>query len=147
MATRRPGKTRALGHHRVERAIRYILDSFFAARDFCDTADLNVQALDWMTGLSAERLCPEDRSLRVREVFERERPRLLPLPDNPFPTDERVEVSIGKTPYVQFALNDYSLPHDRVPRELVVFASTERCALPMKARSSPLTRALITATR
>ncbi len=29
---------------------------------------------------------------------------LIALPDNPYPTDERVEVSAGKTPYVRFDL-------------------------------------------
>jgi hypothetical protein len=36
----------------------------------------------------------------VREAFAQEQPRLLALADNPFPTDEREVVSVGKTPYV-----------------------------------------------
>jgi hypothetical protein len=45
------------------------------------------------------------------------------LPDNPYPTDERVEVSVGKTPYVRFDRNDYSVPHTHVRRTLTVVAS------------------------
>jgi len=54
---------------RVERAIRYIRDSFFAAREFADLADLNAQATAWCEQVAAERLCPEDRSRRVHEVL------------------------------------------------------------------------------
>jgi transposase len=37
---------------RVERAIRYIRESFFAARTFRDVDDLNRQALAWMVGIA-----------------------------------------------------------------------------------------------
>jgi hypothetical protein len=35
---------------------------------------------------------------------------------------ERVTVTVGKTPYVRFDLNDYSVPHDHVRRALTVLA-------------------------
>jgi len=108
---------------RVERAIRYVRDNFFAARTFTDLDDLNAQAEAWCNGQAFDRPCPEDRSLSVREAFEQERPTLLALPDNPFPTDEREEASVGKTPYVRFDLNDYSVPHTHVRRTLTVVAS------------------------
>lgn len=111
---------------RVERAIRYIRDSFFAARQFDDLADLNAQALAWCSGIASERRCTEDPTLTVGAALVEERPRLLALPDTPFDTDERVEVRVGKTPYVRFDLNDYSVPHDRVGRSLTVMASPER---------------------
>ena len=96
---------------RVERAIRYVRDAFFAARVFTDIDDLNAQAEAWCTGLAADRRCPEDTRRSVREVFAEEAPRLLPLPDNPAPLLERVAVTVGKTPYVRFDLNSYSTPH------------------------------------
>lgn len=108
---------------RVERAIRYIRDNFFAARQWQDIDDLNAQADAWCWGQSTQRPCPENRSMTVREAFEQEQPQLLQLPDNPYPTDERVEVSVGKTPYVRFDLNDYSVPHTWVRRTLTVIAS------------------------
>jgi phosphoglycolate phosphatase-like HAD superfamily hydrolase len=58
----------------------------------------------------------------VREVFLDEAARLLPLPDNPAPLLERVEVKVGKTPYVRFDLNDYSVPDTHVQRTLTVLA-------------------------
>jgi hypothetical protein len=108
---------------RVERAIRYIRDNFFAARTFTDLDDLNAQALTWTQGVAADRPCPEDRQRTVREVFAEERGKLLTLPDNPYPTEERVVVEVGKTPYVRFDLNDYSVPHTHVQRSLVVLAT------------------------
>ncbi len=108
---------------RVERAIRYVRESFFAARQWRDLDELNAQAQVWCTGQAADRPCPEDRSLSVRQAFAQERPQLLALPDNPYPTDERIEVNVGKTPYARFDRNDYSLPPAHVHRTLTVVAS------------------------
>jgi len=108
---------------RVERTIRYARDAFFAARRYRDLDDLNAQALAWCTGQAADRLCPQDRQRSVREVFAEERAHLLGLPENPFATDELLAVQVGKTPYVRFDLNDYSVPHRYVRRTLTVLAS------------------------
>jgi len=111
---------------RVERAIRFAREAFFAARSFRDLDDLNAQASAWCQGEAVERPCPEDRSRRVRELFAEEQAHLLALPENPFPTDERIELSAHKTPYVRFDLNDYSIPHTHVNRTLTLLASLER---------------------
>jgi transposase len=110
---------------RVERAIRFARDSFFATRAWTDLADLNTQALAWCRGIAADRRCPENPALTVRDAFTEEHPRLLPLPPNPFPTDERLEVHVGRTPYVRFDCNDYSVPHAYVRRTLLVVASLD----------------------
>jgi transposase len=107
---------------RVERAIRYVRDSFFAARSFVDLDDLNAQAETWCIGPAADRRCPDEPQRTVRAVFAEEVGRLLALPDNPAPLLERVTVSVGKTPYVRFDLNDYSIPHTHVRRVLSVLA-------------------------
>ena len=107
---------------RVERAIRYVRDGFFAARQFIDIDDLNTQAAIWCNGAAVERPCPEQQTITVREAFAEEAPRLLALPDNPYPLLERVAVKVGKTPYVRFDLNDYSVPHTKVGRALTVLA-------------------------
>ncbi len=110
---------------RVERAIRYVRDSFFAARAWRDLDDLNAQAREWCEGVAADRPWPDDRSLTVSEAFERERGSLMALPDDRPPVDERVEVRIAKTPYARFDLNDYSVPHTHVRRTLTVAATLE----------------------
>ena len=61
--------------------------------------------------------------MSVRDAFNQERGTLLALPDNPYPVDEREEVSVGKTPYVRFDRNDYSVPPAYVRRVLTVVAS------------------------
>lgn len=111
---------------RVERAIRYLRTSFFAARSYTDLEDLNAQALRFCETEAAERRCPDDRTLTVRAAWERERPLLLPLPQTPSFCEERLEVRAGKTPYVRFDKNDYSIPHTAVRRTLTVLATEDR---------------------
>lgn len=108
---------------RVERAIRYIRDNFFAARQWTDLDDLNAQADLWCAGVSSDRRCPQDPQLTVREAYQREQGSLLALPSAPFPTEERCEVRIPKTPYARFDLNDYSVPHTHVHKSLTLMAS------------------------
>jgi transposase len=111
---------------RVERAIRFVRESFFAARVFHDLDDLNAQAADWCRIIADARKWPEDRSRTVGEVFTEEMPRLLELPPNPFPTDELAAARVGKTPYARFDGNDYSVPHTHTRRTLAVQADLER---------------------
>ena len=110
---------------RVERAIRYIRDNFFAARRFEDIDDLNTQALAWCEGPAADRPCPGE-AMSVREAFALEAPHLSPLPDNPFPPSTSTAVVIGKTPYARFDRNDYSVPHTHVRRQLTLLADTKQ---------------------
>jgi len=107
---------------RVERAIRYIRDNFFAGRQWQTIDELNAQANDWCQGVSADRPCPEQTDLSVREAFFKEQPSLLTLPDNPFNSDEVKQVRAAKTPYIRFDLNDYSIPHQQVQKTLTVHA-------------------------
>src|SRR5271157_5896882 len=75
---------------RVERAIRYVRESFFAARSFVDLDDLNAQAETWRLGPAADRRCAAEPARTVREVFAEEVPHLLMLPDNPPAVHESV---------------------------------------------------------
>ena len=111
---------------RVERSIRYIRDAFFAGRQFTDVADLNAQADAWVIEQAGARRCPEDESITVSEAFLQEQERLLALPGDAFPTEEIKAVSAGKTPYVRFDLNDYSIPHTCVARSLTVAATLQQ---------------------
>ncbi len=111
---------------RVERAIRYIRDNFFAGRQWRDIDDLNAQATAWCLGQSGTRPCPEDPTMTVAAALVQEQPLLLPLPDTAFAADERVSVSAGKTAYIRYDLNDYSIPHTHVRQTLAVLASLSR---------------------
>ena len=111
---------------RVERSVRYVRDGFFAGRQFADVDELNAQADAWCCGAAADRRCPDQHAITVREAFAEELPNLMKLPDNPYPVVERVAVSVGKTPYIRFDQNDYSLPHSHVRRSLTVLADPDR---------------------
>jgi transposase len=119
-----PGRGNEKG--RVERSIRYIRDSFFAARPFSTLEHLNRQALEWRDRIALARPWPDDDSRTVADVFQEERSRLLPLPSHPFETDLVQSVRAFKTPYVRFDLNDYSIPHCFVGRSLTLAASQTR---------------------
>ena len=119
-------KARGNEKGRVERAIRYVRDNFFAGLRWRDLDDLNTKAEQWCDGRSLQRPWPEDDSQTVADAFERERSKLIELPGDGFAVDERCEVSVGKTPYARFDKNDYSVPHDRVRRTLTVVATPSR---------------------
>lgn len=110
---------------RVERAIRYVRDNFFAGLNWRDLGDLNAQAEAWCDGRAMERRWPQDDSLTVADAFAEEQPRLIELPGDSFPVDERCEVSVRKTPYVRFDQNDYSVPHKHVRCKVTVLASLD----------------------
>ena len=111
---------------RVERTIRYIRTSFFAARVFRDIEDLNAQALAWTKEVSAARRWQEDDRTTVGAKFEEERSSLKKLPDQPYEAVERIEAHVGRTPFVRFDKNDYSLPCAHVRRRVRVVADPHR---------------------
>lgn len=111
---------------RVERAIRYLRASFFAGRVWQDVDELNAQAQIWSDKVAMARSCPQDTTQTVGEVFAAEQPKLLALPDNPFPAEEQLAVSIGKTPFARFDLNDYSVPPDYVRSQLTIAANPQQ---------------------
>jgi len=109
---------------RVERAIRYLRESFFAARTFASVADLNRQLDRWIVDIAHARVVPGDAEKRlVVTALAEERPRLLPLPVHPFPCDLVRAIASGKAPYIRFDANDYSIPHSLVRKPLTLVAS------------------------
>lgn len=108
---------------RVERAIRYIRDSFWAGRTFTTLAECNRQAWQWRDTIAHQRPWTEDDRRTVEEVFVDERPKLLPAPRHVFSTDHVEAVTSRKTIYVRFDLNDYSIPPEAVGKPLTLAAS------------------------
>jgi hypothetical protein len=111
---------------RVERAIRDLRDNFFAARTFSSVDDLNAQALVWCREIAQKRRVPEAKDKTLGQAFEQEQSLLIELPADDFPVEEHVEVRVGKTPYVRFDKNDYSVPHTSVQRTLRVIPTDDR---------------------
>jgi transposase len=108
---------------RVERAIRYVRDSFWAARTFTTLAESNRQALLWRDQVAHQRPWPGGDNRTVAEVFAEEQTRLLPPALHLFPTDRIETVRSKKSIYVRFDLNDYSIPPEAVGRQLTLAAS------------------------
>jgi transposase len=108
---------------RVERAIRYVRDSFWAGRTFTTLAECNRQAWLWRDQVAHQRRWPGADGRTVEQVFAEEQPRLLSPPLHPFDTDRIQTVSSHKTIYVRFDLNDYSIPPEAVGRPLTLVAS------------------------
>jgi transposase len=117
----RPGRGSEKGA--VERTVRYVRDSFFAARSFTTLEDLNRQALVWRDEVAGARRWPADDRKTVASAFEEEGPQLLTLPTHPFETDLVVPARSEKTIYIRFDLNDYSIPPTSVGRPLTLVAS------------------------
>lgn len=108
---------------RVERVIRYIRESFFAARPFTTLEAFNRQALEWRDHEAHSRRWPGGDHCTVADAFAEEKPRLLPLPVNRFDSDLLIPVRSGKTIYVRFDLNDYSIPPAAIGKQLILAAS------------------------
>jgi len=108
---------------RVERAIRYVRDSFWAGRAFITLAECNRQAWLWRDQVAHRRRWPGADGRTVEQVFAEEQPRLLPLPLHCFHTDRVETVSSHKSIYVRFDLNDYSIPPEAVGHPLTLLAS------------------------
>ena len=108
---------------RVERAVRYVRDSFWAGRTFTTLAECNRQAWRWRDEIAHQRRWPGEDGRTVADVFAEEQPRLMPLPLHPFSTDRIEAVCSRKTIYIRFDLNDYSIPPEAVGRPLTLVAS------------------------
>jgi len=108
---------------RVERRIRDIREAFFAARSFSSVDDLNRQLEAWLDRVVHTRPVPGDDTHTVAQAFIEEKERLLPLPAHPFEVGYAQPVASGKTPYVRFDRNDYSIPHTLVRKPLTLVAT------------------------
>jgi hypothetical protein len=108
---------------RVERAIRYVRDSFWAGRTFTTLTECNRQAWQWRDQVAHQRRWAGDHGRTVADVFAEEQSRLLPPPLHPFTTDRIETVRSHKTIYIRFDLNDYSIPPEVVGRPLTLVAS------------------------
>jgi len=107
---------------KVERAIRYLKDRFFAARTFHSVAHGNAQLLDFFDKIAGQRPHPRWPERRVADVFEEERPRLLSLP-SPLPElDTVVPIRADKTAFVKLDTNRYSVPGVYERRTLTLVA-------------------------
>jgi len=116
-----PGRGNEKG--KVERAIRYVRESFFEGGVFTTLSELNQRAWHWRDKVAHERSWPDDSGKTVAQAWDEERPRLLSLPVHPFLTDLVRPVPRVRTLYVPFDLNHYSIAPEAVGRILSLVAS------------------------
>jgi len=115
---------------KVERQIQYLRHSFFAARRYSSIEDLNAQLARWIAEVANVRRAPgHPDGHTVGELLADERTRLLPMPEHPMPCGRILGVASGKTPYVRFDLNDYSIPHTLVKKSLTLVATAKSVRL------------------
>lgn len=115
---------------KVERSIQYLRHAFFAARELSALDRLNQELDTWIDEVAHQRPRPRDPDrISVGVAFEQEREHLLPLPEHPHPCALMKSVASGKTPYIRFDLNDYSIPHKLVRKPLTLVASANEVRL------------------
>jgi transposase len=117
-----PGKGNQKG--KVERAIRYVRESFFEGTRFTTLEDLNRRAWSWRDSVAHQRPWPDAAKRTVAEVFEEEKPRLLPLPVHPFVAELVRPVRQIKGIWIPFDLNHYSIPPDAVGRRSLTLVAS-----------------------
>lgn len=110
---------------RVERAISYLRSSFFTTAKTRSLGELNEQVLEWCRDVADARRWPQSRTVGVMDAFAREKEHLVGASRGEFSAAKRVTVTIGKTPYARFDCNRYSVPDDRVRRQLTLEATSE----------------------
>lgn len=95
---------------KVERAIRFLRDRFFAARTIRDVERGNAELLTFLEKIANVRPHPRWPERRVNEVLAEEKARLLALPD-PLPATElALPITVDKTAFVHVDKNQYSVP-------------------------------------
>lgn len=109
----------------MERTILYVRTSYAEARVYRDLDDANAQLRRWLDEVCNVRPWPQDRTRTVAEAFAEERERLLPRPAHDADTSHVRSIRSGKTPYVRFDLNDYTIPHPLVRKPLSLVADED----------------------
>jgi transposase len=108
---------------RVERAVRYLRERFFAGRRISDLATGNRELARFLEEIALPRPHPVFKDRSVAEVLAEERARLLPLPATPPATDRILSVSADKTASVRFDTNLYSVPPAAAAKTLSLVTS------------------------
>ena len=87
------------------------------------SSDLNAQFRRWRDTIAHQRPHPEQRDRTVADVFAEEQDGSCRCPRIPSRPTSCGPSSSGKTPYVRFDRNAYSIPHTHVRRPLTLLAS------------------------
>jgi hypothetical protein len=113
----------------VERMNRFIRDRFLAARVIHSVEQGNREFLTFLEEIAHARPHPTQQKRTVRDCFEQERGRLLPLPKSPAATDQVLSVRVDKTASCRFDTNLYSVPPKHVGTSLTLAADDRQVRL------------------
>lgn len=108
---------------RVERAVRYLRERFFAGRRITELAAGNRELARFLEQIALPRPHPVFKDRSVAQLLAEERPHLLPLPAAPPATDRVLSVRADKTATVHFDTNLYSVPPAGAGKLLTLVAS------------------------
>lgn len=114
---------------RVERTIRYIRDNFLSARPLSNLKTANESILRWCNTIANQRKWPDNSQYLVKSMWAKERPNLIALSGRWLSPKEILSTSTGKTPWVNFDLNSYSVPPNFVGKPLTISAGDESIEL------------------
>ena len=110
---------------RVERTIRYIRDNFLSARTLGDLKTANFSIRRWCDTIANQRKWPDNTQYLVKSMWAKERANLLSLSGRWLGPKELASTSAGKTPWVNFDLNSYSIPPKFLAKPLTIAAGDQ----------------------
>jgi transposase len=114
---------------RVERPIGFLRTRFWPGRRFRDLLDLNVQATRWRDDFANKRIHDVTGRVPALVYLHDEKPKLKPLPETPFNTDDVLGTGVNKMCRVPFDRNRYSVPWRLVSQQVIVRADDDRVAV------------------
>ena len=110
---------------RVENAVGYVKKNFLAGLDIPDFSALSPAARRWIDEIANIRLHGATREKPV-ELFQKERPSLLPLPPHPYDIATVSEVRASSQFRVTWDANRYSVPAEYAGTRLTLKAHPDR---------------------
>jgi transposase len=134
----RPHRPQTKG--KVERPFYFLETNLLNARSFSTLEHLNEVTRAWLAEVADQRIHRHTQK-RPIELYEQEKPHLLPLPDHPFDTSEVVYRTVMPEGYVAYLQNLYSVPWNTIGALLPVrITETELIVYKPNVDSSPLAR-------
>ena len=98
---------------KVERPFHFIETNLLNARSFSTLEHLNEVTRAWLAEVADQRIHRHTQK-RPIELYEQEKPHLLPLPEHPFDTSEVVYRTVMPEGYVAYLQNLYSVPWNTI---------------------------------
>jgi transposase len=128
---------------KVEAGVKYLQINFISGRTFKDDRDIATRLKDWTHNYANQRTHGTTKKVPWKELLEKERLALQPLPDTPFGFFNRSIRKVAPNCHIHFENNYYSVPFSLVGKGVtvrwnehvlrVVYAG-EQVALHMRAK-------------